>query len=112
MHNMIRKFNNEKLYEYQTAINKIKEMYGKDFLVFNKSKEAKAYFDKYSYTKDTFSKELQDTLICYSGDYCQAVNQYLNHRQENETPKQFDQWRRPIIEKCLKYLYDYKNWIN
>lgn len=76
------------------------------------SKEAKAYFDKYSYTKDTFSKELQDTLICYSGDYCQAVNQYLKHRQENETPKQFDQWRRPIIEKCLKYLYDYKNWIN
>ena len=70
---MIRKFNNEKLYEYQTAINKIKEMYGKDFLVFNNSKEAKAYFDKYSYTKDTFSKELQDTLICYSGDYCQAV---------------------------------------
>ena len=46
---MIRKFNNEKLYEYQTAINKIKEMYGKDFLVFNNSKEAKAYFDKYSY---------------------------------------------------------------
>lgn len=38
---MIRKFNNEKLYEYQTAINKIKEMYGKDFLVFNNSKEAK-----------------------------------------------------------------------
>lgn len=100
-----------KIFRYQTAIDKIKSKYSQNYLLFNNSKEAKIYFDKYLYTKSTFSKELQDTLICYSGDYCEPTNKYLNNKHENETAKEYDSWRSPIINKCINNLYNYDNWI-
>lgn len=109
-------FKKHKRYNYDDAIVEIKEKYFKEYLYFNNSKAAKQYFDKYNYTNQTFSHELQSTLICYSGDYCQAVNDYLNNRFEGETPVQYDarksQWKKAIIEKCIKYLYNYNDWID
>lgn len=107
-------FKRKKYYNYNEAWSIIKQKYFEGFLCFNSSKEATKYFEKYK--NIPFSEELQSVLVCYSGEYGDAVNDYLNNRLEGESPEQYDnrkhQWRAAIINKCIKTLYDYNNWIN
>lgn len=105
-----------KKYSYEDVLNEIKNTYGQEYVILNNVKEASEYFEKYSYTKEEFSEELSCTLVCYSGDYCECVNDYLKNRYDGETTAEYDarkrQWKKAIIDKCLRVLYNYDNWIN
>lgn len=93
----------------------IKKDYSNTYKIFSNKEDAKKYFGKYEHTKNTFSKKLKDTLVCYSGDYCEAVNDYINHHLENEGIDDYNirkhQWKNAIIKQCLNVLYNYDNWI-
>lgn len=105
-----------KKYSYEDVLNEIKILYGQEYVILNNAQEANEYFEKYSYTKDEFSKELVSTLVCYSGDSCECVNDYLKNRYDGESTAEYDvrkrQWKKAIIDKCLSVLYNYDNWIN
>lgn len=107
-------FRKKKYYNYNEVWSIIEKKYFEGFLYFNNSNEATKYFEKY---KDIpFSEKLQYALVCYSGDNCEAVNDYLKNRFEGESPEQYDnrkhQWKASIIHTCIENMYDYNNWIN
>lgn len=95
-------FRKKKYYNYNEVWSIIEKKYFEGFLYFNNSNEATKYFEKY---KDIpFSEKLQYALVCYSGDNCEAVNDYLKNRFEGESPEQYDnrkhQWKASIIHTC------------